>query len=78
MSNYTGGVQEITIEYKKVWFDVTFYHTPHEDGETGTNAQHDGTQEEIEIHEIKHKGVCFFDVLESQLEDVGNEILKTK
>jgi hypothetical protein len=60
------------IEYKGIEFDVEFDYLPpspmvmyYKDG-TG----HPGDEADIDIQYIKHKGTCFYDILEENIDDI--------
>lgn len=66
----------ITINYKGVKLDIEYDYQPYEKAETGPEAQYPGCAESIEgINEIKHKGTCFYEVFESDLEEIENAII---
>ncbi len=68
---------DITINYKGVELDIEFDYQPAEKAEKGINAQYPGCAEAIEgINEIKHKGTCFYEVFEDNLEDIETAILE--
>jgi len=65
-----------TIEYKGVEFEVEYDYQPEEaevryykDG-----SGYPGCSEQVSINEIKHNGVCFYEVLDEQLELIEYEI----
>lgn len=68
---------EIKIKYKGVELDIEFDYQPFEKAETGPEAQYPGCAEAIEdINEIKHKGTCFYEVFEDDLENIKTAIFK--
>ena len=63
---------EAEIKYKDVPFTIEFDFTP---GEAGDN-DYPGTEPEIDIQEISFMGVSFYDILENDIEDIEEEIVK--
>ena len=68
---------EITILFKEVEFEVEYDYQPMEpmvmyykDG-----SGYPGCPETIEIGEIKHKGTCFFELLEEHFVEIEELIL---
>lgn len=67
---------EITIMYKGIEFDIEFDYQPFEPAETGPEAQYPGCHEEVEgIYEIKHKGSCFLEFFEDNLDEIKELVL---
>ena len=69
---------ETTLNYKGIDFDVEYTYLAEEkmvmyypDG-----SGYPGSPAEVEINEIKHKGDCFFEVLEDNIEEISNLILE--
>ena len=67
-----------TVNYKGVDFDIEFDYQPEE---AQVNYYPDGSgypgcAAQCELYEIKHKGICFLEILEDDLEDIENTILE--
>jgi len=66
----------ITINYKGVDLELDYDYQPAENAETGAEAQYPGCAEAIQgINEIKHKGTCFYEVFENDLQELEKAIL---
>ena len=71
-------MKHLTIEYKGVKFDVSFYHQPYEaevkyysDG-----SGYPGCPEHVELDTIEHKGTDFLEFIEHEIEEVEEIILE--
>jgi hypothetical protein len=66
------------IEYKGIEFDVEFNYNPPEPMvmyyKDGTG--YPGCEAEIEIQYIKHKGTCFYDILEDNITEIEQLVWK--
>lgn len=60
-----------TLNYKDVDFDIEYDYFPYERDTYDTP----GSPSYVEINEIKHKGDCFFEVLENNIEEIAEIIL---
>lgn len=69
-------MSKISINYKGVNLDIEYDHQPEEKPERGPEAMYAGCNESFEIEEIKHKGVCFLDVFENDLDEI-EEIIRS-
>jgi hypothetical protein len=71
---------QTTINYRGVDFDIEFDFQPYEEPVRyySDGSGYPGAPSYIEyIHEIKHKGTCFFEFLEDDIDEVKDLILET-
>ena len=54
------------LEYKGVDFEVQYNYQPEEK----QTLEHEGCCEEITIEDIKHNGTCFYELLESDFDNI--------
>ena len=67
-------MSDITIKHKGVDLDIEYDYQPEEKADRGPYAQYAGCNESWEICEIKHKGVCFLEVFESDEDEIIDKI----
>jgi hypothetical protein len=72
------GVENKTIKYKGVELDIEFYFSPSEASVMyySDGSGYPGCAEEVEIYSVGHNGADISELIDDQLDNIEEELLK--